>query len=176
MKKQIILSFVCILISLLIIQCEREKLTDITVTPGPIITNPEFNANETAIIERDIFDTVNQYREENTLNLLIWSNTISKQCRYHSNDIALGNIPFGHDGIETRFEQIKHNFPNAAGTELIYQQNSGYQFSEKAVNFWKDNQNSNQTLIGNFQRSGIGVAKSESGYYIVTIILISQTD
>ena len=75
MKRQTFLSFIFILISFLIIQCEREKLTDVTVTPGPIITNPEFNANETGILERELYNLVNQYREVNNLSPLIWSNT-----------------------------------------------------------------------------------------------------
>ena len=174
MKRQTFLSFIFILISFLIIQCEREKLTDVTVTPGPIITNPEFNANETGILERELYNLVNQYREANQLNQLIWSNTISKQCRYHSNDIASGRIPFGHFGNEIRLFKIRHAFPNAIVAELIYQQNSNHQFSEKAIDSWKNNQFGNETLTGNYQRIGIGIARSESDNYIVTMILIFQ--
>lgn len=176
MKRQTFLSFIFILISFLIIQCEREKLTDVTVTPGPIITNPEFNANETGILERELYNLVNQYREVNNLSPLIWSNTISKQCRYHSNDIAWRQIPFGHAGKGARLEKIRHTFPNAVGAEIIYQQNSGYQFSQKAMDSWKQDQHNNDTLIGNYQRMGIGIAKSENGNYVVTMILIFQKD
>jgi uncharacterized protein YkwD len=174
MKGSLVLSTILLFISIVIIQCEREKMPDSPVIPGATITDPEPNANETGNLERELYNLVNQYREANQLNQLNWSNTISKQCRYHSNDIASGRIPFGHDGKEARLEKIRNTFPNAVGAELIYQQNSGYQFYQKAIDHWKNDQNRNQILVGNYQRMGIGIAKSENGNYVVTMILIFQ--
>lgn len=174
MKRSLVLSTILLFISILIIQCEREKIPDSPMIPGATIADPEPNANETGNLERELYNLVNQYREVNQLNQLIWSNTISKQCRYHSNDIAWGQIPFGHAGEETRMEKIRNTFPNAVGAELIYLQNSKHQFSEKAIDSWKNNQFGNETLTGNYQRIGIGIARSESDDYIVTMILIFQ--
>ncbi len=174
MKGLFVLSFILCFMFMLIIQCERDKIPDSPMIPGATITDPEPNANETGNLERELYNLVNQYREINQLNQLIWSNTISKQCRYHSNDIASGQIPFGHFGNEIRLFKIRHAFPNAIVAELIYQQNSNHQFSEKAIDSWKNNQFGNETLTGNYQRIGIGIARSESDNYIVTMILIFQ--
>jgi len=174
MKRSFVLSSILLFISILIIQCEREKLPDTIATPGTSITDPEPNANETGNLERELYNLVNQYREVNQLNQLIWSNTISKQCRYHSNDIALGRIPFGHFGNEIRLYKIRHTFPHAIAAELIYQQDGSDQFARKTMSSWRQNQFGNETLTGNYQRIGIGAARSESGNYIVTTILIFQ--
>lgn len=132
------------------------------------------DANRLPQLEKDIYGLVNQYRLNIGLSELAWSNTVAKQCRNHSVDIALGNISYGHQGFQERIETIRHNFPNAAGVENIAKHYNSNDLAKKVVEEWLANPQAQEKIEGNFQTTGVGVAKDSNENFYFTQILISQ--
>jgi uncharacterized protein YkwD len=131
-------------------------------------------ANELPELEQAIFDLTNQHRLNLGLDELAWSNTIAKQCRQHSSNMALGNLSFGHQGLDERLNKIRRNFPNAMGTELIAKHSSSYNLAKKIFQNWLESAEYRQNIEGNFQTTGVGVAKNANEFFYFTQIFIRQ--
>lgn len=134
------------------------------------------DANELPQLEQAIFELTNHYRSNLGLTELAWSNTIAKQCRQHSSNMALGNVSFGHQGLNERFEKIRHNFPNAIGVELIAKRPSSYDLAEKIFGNWLGNAEYRQNIEGDFQTTGVGAATNADEIFYFTQIFIRQTE
>lgn len=136
--------------------------------------NIKIKPNELPQLEKNIYELVNQHRLNLGLSKLAWSNTIAKQCRNHSVDMALKNISYGHQGFQERIETIRHNFPNAAGVENIAKHSNSNNLAEKVVEEWVANLPERKRIEGNFQTTGVGVAKDANENFYFTQILINQ--
>ena len=53
----------------------------------------------------------NQFRLENNLNELMWSTELHNIAFDHSLTMAMGVVPFGHDGMEQRLERAVQLIP-----------------------------------------------------------------
>lgn len=130
------------------------------------------NDPELARIERDMFDAVNRFRVSQGLRSLAWSETIAGQARLHSRDMASDRIPLDHTGAEGRSETIAETIPWTSISENVA-------FSDRLEGLvpfvrdrWLESPGHRTNIVGNFNLTGIGVAKSEDGRYFFTQIFV----
>jgi len=133
------------------------------------LLNPESEAD----IEREIFDLVNQHRISMGLNAFEWNETIAQQCRNHSNNMKSGSIPIGHDGFEQRFANIRDVVSVTSIAENVAFFNTGLYGSSSPAslifNGWVDSAEHRVNIDGDFNLTGVGVAKDGSEYYCTQI-------
>ena len=110
-------------------------------------------------IEQKIFNLVNDHRRSIGLNELAWSDAIAEQARLHSQSMAAGKVPFGHDGFDDRIALIAETIPWQSAGEVVALAAT----AAAAVDGWLASAEHKPLLEGSFGWTGIGVAKSKSG-------------
>jgi uncharacterized protein YkwD len=134
------------------------------------LTDPSFLVP----LERAVYQRVNQYRQSRQLPPLTLDPYVSQQARIHSESMASGAVPFGHEGLEERLKVIKTAIPWQESAEEIAK-NQGYlDPAQEAVEGWIGNADDRRHLEGNFKVTGIGAAKNAAGEYYFTQILLRQ--
>ena len=124
-------------------------------------------------IELSVFEQINQYRVDWGLTPLILNVEIVTQARNHSQNMADGAVPFGHEGLAER----------AAATgikiDLVSENVAYYQdvpdVATKVVNGWLESGAHHQNIIGDFNLTGIGVIQNAAGRYYFTQICIRSS-
>lgn len=125
-----------------------------------------------AEIEQSGFDKVNAYRATQGLPALVRNTFIDTQCRIHSQNMANGSVPFGHQGFSTRVINTGIRYTSAA-ENVAY--NQGYADSAKvAVDGWLKSAGHLANIKGNFNLAGMGVAVNPQGAWYFTQIFIKQ--
>jgi uncharacterized protein YkwD len=114
-----------------------------------------------AQIEQDIFNLVNDHRRSIGLNELVWSDTIAEQARLHSQSMAAGTMPFGHDDFDGRLAVIAKTIPWRSAGEVVALAAA----AAAAVDGWIAGPEHKPILEGNFDWTGIGVAKAGTSFY-----------
>ena len=125
-----------------------------------------------AQLEQKIFKLINDHRLSIGAVELVWNDTIAEQARLHSQDMASGAVPFGHDGYETRFAIIGQTIPWHSGAEIVALAAN----PESAVNGWLASAEHKPYVEGDFRLSGVGVAMSKSGdsFYATQIFILPR--
>jgi uncharacterized protein YkwD len=119
----------------------------------------------TQALEIEVKNLINTYRKNQGLEPLILDPLLSAQARQHSQDMADGLIPFGHDGFQDRVTASNIGYGGAA-ENVAY--NQGYtRPSTVAVEAWLRSSGHKTNIEGNYNLTGIGVAKNVQGriYY-----------
>jgi uncharacterized protein YkwD len=121
-------------------------------------------------LEQDAFDRVNDYRQGRGLVSLEWSELIAQVTRGHSQDMAAGLVDFGHDGADGRRDEISATLSFYSWGENVAW-NQGYDDpAQRAVDGWIDSPSHHEIMIGDYQLSGMGVARADSGKIYFTQI------
>jgi uncharacterized protein YkwD len=148
---------------------------DVTSLPETEITNSQLaTSTSTTSLEQAIYQQINQYRLSRNLPALKLNAYISQYARIHSEQMASGKVSFSHDGFEARIKAI--------GQKILYQKaaenlavNQGYADPAKvAVQGWIKSSGHRQNMEGEFDLTGIGVARNGAGDYYFTQIFLKQ--
>jgi uncharacterized protein YkwD len=120
-------------------------------------------------LEQEIFKIVNYHRRGIGAIELVWNDTIAEQARIHSQDMADGTVPFGHDGYETRFAIIGQSIPWKAGAEIVALAPT----PSSALNGWLGSPDHKPYVEGDYYYTGVGVVwdKSGSSFYATQIFI-----
>lgn len=136
---------------------------------GVEIAQSNLNIRE---LESKAHQQINQYRQSRNLPPLKLDNTITQQSRRHSQNMANKSTPFSHNGFEQRVEAIAKKIPLKSAAENVAY-NQGYRDPvTNAVQGWIKSPGHHKNMIGNFNLTGIGVAKNSQGEYYFTQIFI----
>ena len=122
-------------------------------------------------LENQVFELVNQHRQEKGLQALKPNSLIVEQARSHSIRMASGAVEFGHDGFTDRFNAIKEKLNATSGGENVAY---GYTTPQAVVTGWLNSSGHKANIEGNYTLSGIGIAKSKEGNYYYTQIFIKN--
>jgi uncharacterized protein YkwD len=124
-------------------------------------------------IELATYNLVNKYRQTRNLPPLVADPDISAQAKAHSERMARsGNM--SHDGFNDRVASVAKTivYRNAA-ENVAY--NMGYgQPDLVAVQGWIESPGHKKNMIGQFDLTGIGVARGARGEYYFTQIFIRK--
>lgn len=127
-------------------------------------------ATSTAAIEDSVHQQINQLRREQGLPALRRDAAMDGQARIHSQNMASGRVPFGHIGFAQRIQATGIPYRGAAENVAF---NGGYSDpATKAVQGWRYSSGHWRNIIGNYNLTGIGVAKNSRGHYYFTQLFI----
>ena len=121
------------------------------------------NANKKLAV--DILVLINRHRAEMNLPPLSVQAPITAAAEHHSFDMATGKVPFGHNGFDARMAGISKQLKNA--TSWAENVASGANTAEKVVDMWLHSPVHKENIEGDYNLTGIGIAKGDDGtlYY-----------
>ena len=128
-----------------------------------------------AEIEEAVHQKVNQYRQSQGLPTLSLDPQMSDIARSHSEDMASGTVAFGHDGFEERAEALGELAAlREVGENVAY--NQGYSDpATQAFEGWLDSPGHLENIEGNYNMTGLGIARNSQGeYYFTQLFVRSQ--
>ena len=123
---------------------------------------------------QQVHQQINEYRKSLNLAPLKLNAQISKQAKNHSEKMARGVVKFSHKGFENRIEALADDISYRSAAENVAQ-NMGYDDpASQAVTGWIKSEGHRQNIVGNYNLTGIGVAKNQQGEYYFTQIFILE--
>lgn len=124
-----------------------------------------------AELEQKIYNLLNDHRRSIGAKELVWSEVIAEQARLHSQDMAAGKVPVGHDGFEGRVAVIAKTIPWQSAAEVAAMVPS----AAAAVDGWVGSPEHRPLVEGDYDWTGVGVVKSRAGASLhATQIFIKQ--
>ena len=123
------------------------------------------SADTVAAYEQEVFDLVNQIREENGLEPFVYNETLAETARAHSQDMIDRNF-FDHTNPDGKspFDRMRDNglsYSMAAENIAV-----GYPSPEAVVEGWMNSEGHRANILGNCEELGVGLALGGSyGYY-----------
>jgi uncharacterized protein YkwD len=121
-----------------------------------------------AALEQSIHNQIDRYRQSLNLPPLKIDPTVSAQARSHSEEMARsGTLSHTMDSVDR-----KSKYPTAA--ENIATSQDYQQPDRIAVQDWLASPAHKQHILGNYNLTGIGVAKNSQGEYFFTQIFVNK--
>lgn len=149
---------------------QTKNMTQIPTTTSKTILVAD--TSELQQLEQAIHQQVNQYRQSQNLPPLTLNSTISEQAKIHSQNMAAGKVPFSHEGFEGRVEAIAQTITYRSAAENVA---TNYGYSDPAtqsVKGWIKSPGHQKNMVGDFNLSGVGVAKDSEGKYYFTQMFV----
>ena len=142
------------------------------------LASPAVAANDAlSTLEREVHTRVNKHRQTMGLRLLAYNDEIAQQARRHSQAMASGRGGVDHHGVEERRTALLRSIRFSAFAENVEANNSeGSRTSEAAVQGWLKSSGHRRNLEGAFTLTGIGIARSATGFYFFTQIFLTTLD
>jgi uncharacterized protein YkwD len=126
-------------------------------------------------IEASVHSKINAYRASQGLGELTFDDYIAEVARAHSTNMAKGTVPFGHDGASDRWKAIQNRIVGALAYGENVAMNRGYTDPASiAVQGWLNSPGHKANIVGDYNMTGIGVAKSADESYYLTQIFIKK--
>ncbi|MEG4419429.1 CAP domain-containing protein [Microcoleus sp. LAD1_D5] len=161
------LVFMCLGLLTILPKCDTSIPTR-SLPQTPMNTNVASSA--ITDLEKAVNQQINQYRASKKLPPLSIDPRISQVARIHSEDMAKGKVSFSHDGFEGRAKAITVPYQSVA-ENLAY--NFGYNDPVRnAVEGWIKSDGHRKNMEGQFNVTGIGVAKNAKGEYYFTQLFV----
>ena len=121
-------------------------------------------------LEKAVNQQINQYRASKKLPPLRVDPQMTQIARIHSENMANGKATFSHDGFEGRAKAITIPYQSVA-ENLAY--NMGYSDPVRnAVEGWIKSEGHRKNMEGQFNLTGIGIAKNAKGEYYFTQLFV----
>jgi uncharacterized protein YkwD len=129
----------------------------------------QFN-DSTAAIEASVFQQINQYRAAQNLPPLRRNPRIDAQAQIHSQNMASGRTPLGHEGFQERVEAI--GIPLRGAAENVAYNQGTRDPATQAVQSWLRSSGHLANIRGDYNLTGVGVAVNNQGVFYFTQIFI----
>lgn len=137
---------------------------------GGVVVSDKVPSN----IEEDILAYVNEYRRSKGLAALQMNNIASAQAEQHSANMAKGRTPFSHNGFDTRISNIKKQMGVTFLAAVAENVAEGQTSAREVVKGWLNSSGHRKNIEGNYNQTGIGVARSREGDLYFTQIFLRK--
>ena len=129
-----------------------------------------FVSNDGNGLTNDVFSETNQFRKSQGLALLIMQDDLNLIAQKHSEDMASGLVPFGHDGFDKRNVLSGKKIANMHGfaENVAFGPVSG----KEVVTMWKNSSGHRTNMLGHYRYIGIGIAKDKQGRLYYTQVFV----
>jgi uncharacterized protein YkwD len=123
-------------------------------------------------LEEAILRYTNEYRRSQGKPPLQRDAAAAEQAEKHSSNMARGKTGFGHSGFKERVNAVSgaSGRVSAAAENVAY----GQQDAESVVKGWIRSKQHRKNMLGNYNKIGIGVAKSRDGTLYFTQLFLKQ--
>lgn len=135
-----------------------------------------YSEAETSLLEREMFNAINEYRASRGLKQLEWNDKLTGLARIHSINMASGSIPFGHDGIDMRNKIIDKVLDWKKISENVAYSTPRNSLVDQVLVQWIKSTEHHKNIIGNYNLSGIGVSRSSDGKLYFTQMFVHGSD
>ncbi|MBD2561858.1 MULTISPECIES: CAP domain-containing protein [Nostoc] len=124
------------------------------------------SSSDTAALEESVFSQINEYRASIGQPELTRNSAIDNQAKIHSQNMASGRVAFGHGGFQQRIKATGISY-RTAGENVAYNQGRSDP-ATRAVQGWLKSPGHLANIKGNFNQTGIGVARNSAGRVYLT--------
>jgi uncharacterized protein YkwD len=144
------------------------------VSTNPIGYDPIQNQSFLITLEENTNYQVNRYRISQGLSPLRLDARISHEARLFSQKMANKQAPFSHDGFEGRMKAVQRMIPlQKMGENLAFMK--GYPDPVTvAVKGWINSPGHQKNMVGDYNLTGIGIAKNAAGEYYFTQLFVKK--
>ena len=122
----------------------------------------------------EIARLVNEHRKSMGLKPMQLSNVICKIAEEHSTNMGSQKVPFSHDGMDGRVaranKELKQNASSWAENIATGQRNA-----KDAVAKWLSSPGHRENIEGDYNQTGVGIAKGKDGSLYFTQIFIKKS-
>ena len=137
----------------------------------PVPATADFTDLEVAALR-----LVNAHRARRHQRALVMDSTLARIARDHSRDMAERRVSFGHDGFDDRAREAERSFDLSEFAENVAL--NDYPRSRTvavAVDGWLSSPHHRENIEGNFDRTGVGIARSGDGTFYYTQVFIARS-
>jgi uncharacterized protein YkwD len=130
---------------------------------------PVSKSSDTAI-QNAILVHINEYRQKRGLAPLKMDERIVREAKNHSIDMANHTMPFGHKYFKSRIDRLHAQIKNSnAGAENVAY---NYKDAQDVVKNWLRSPGHKRNIDGNYNLTGIGIARDQKGKIYFTQIFL----
>ncbi|ULQ57826.1 CAP domain-containing protein [Flavihumibacter rivuli] len=119
-------------------------------------------------LETDILEEVNRYRRSKGKPTLRSNSVMDTEAAVHSQRMASGKTPFGHNGFDGRIARVEKRigYLKQSAENVAY----GKFSARQVVQEWLQSPGHKRNIEGNFNLAGIGVSRNGKGIIYYTMI------
>lgn len=139
------------------------------VESAPPQARPPIDVGE---IESSVHNLVNQHRQSIGLSPLELNAVVSREARQHSQAMATRQVSFSHQGFSQRTDALTSSVPWRRAAENIAFSQGYSDPAQRAMSGWLDSPGHRSSMEGDFNVTGIGAARNESGQYFITQLFL----
>lgn len=123
-------------------------------------------------MEEQILYYTNKFRHSKSLPPLQLEESISREARSHSRDMANGRTGFGHQGFDERVDHVTKKLGRVASAaeNVAY----GNLDAESVVKGWIKSPGHRKNMLGNYNLIGIGAARGKGNITFFTQVFIKK--
>ncbi len=136
--------------------------------------NPVTPGYEFADLEARTLALVNQHRASKGLGSLSSNDVIVEQARQHSSNMAKKTVAFGHEGFNDRVAVIQTKISLSSAGENVAMMSGMADPAQAAFNGWLNSAGHKANMEGDFNLTGMGIAKNTDGAYYFTQIFVKS--
>lgn len=126
-------------------------------------------------LETKTHELVNEHRRSKGLPPLAYSRPIAAIARRHSEAMAEGRISFSHEGFETRRRRIARSIPLEGIAENVgVNTEAARRTVSVIVSGWLGSSGHRENIEGDYDATGIGIARSPRGPWYFTQIFVKR--
>lgn len=126
-------------------------------------------------LEAQTHGRINAHRRAEGLTPLDYDARIAAAARRHSASMAAGKVPIGHEGFEVRWRRIAKSIPLREIAENVGANTYPTDRTVAvAVSRWLDSPGHRNNIEGDYDVSGIGIARGPQGAWYYTQIFVKR--
>lgn len=115
---------------------------------------------------------VNKFRAQNGKSALTLNRDMDETAGIHSQAMAKGTVPFGHDNFDLRFKYVAAKLGRI--DEFAENVAMGMMTAEQVVNAWIHSPQHRENMLGPYNLTGISAAQAPNGQIYFTEIFAHQ--
>jgi uncharacterized protein YkwD len=121
---------------------------------------------------KEILDLINEHRTGMGLSPLVMNDVIVAAAQNHSRNMGAKKVPFGHQGFDARMDKLGKQLKPVSG----FAENVAYGpiKAKDAVELWLNSPGHKKNIEGDYNLTGIGIAKGKDGELYYTEIFVHK--
>ncbi len=122
-------------------------------------------------IESQIHKMINDYRVTLGRNALVVLPELFMEARTHSLKMANGVIPFGYEGLDDVFNDLKSKLGGTDTWAIV--EVTMHTVADSIFNLIVSNTSKEEIISGNFTQGGVGFASDKNNHNYITILFLN---